>query len=90
VPQEYGEDRLVFRLSSEDAVELDRLGDGFAALAREYQRHLAETGLDPTDAQARLFVTRVETGSIEFEVATVLGAWASIRTAVEIVSRRVV
>ena len=70
MPQEFGEDRLKFRLSSDDAVELDALGEGFAGLARQFRRHLTDSGLDPDQVPAKLFVTNVKSSSIEFELAT--------------------
>jgi hypothetical protein len=70
MPQEYGDDRLVFQLCSEDAVELSHLGDGFAGLARHFHRHLEEEGVDPNDVPSKLFVTKLNSGSIEFELAT--------------------
>ena len=59
MPEEYSDDRLVFKLSSDDAVELDKLGEGFAGLAREFRRHLEQAGIRADTPQAKLFVTRV-------------------------------
>lgn len=70
MPEKYGDNRLVFRLCSDEAIELDNLGEGFAGLARQFRRHLEESGLAADDVPAKLFVTRVKSGSIEFELAT--------------------
>lgn len=75
MPQEYGDDRLIFDLHADDAIELDRLGDGFAGLARHFRRHLADSGIDPGDAPSKLFVTDVKAGSVEFELATLVGLY---------------
>lgn len=83
MPDKYSDDRLVFKLSSDDAIELDKLGDGFVGLAREFSRHLESSGQVPTGTQAKLFVTNVRTGSIEFELATVLGVLLAIHVAVD-------
>jgi hypothetical protein len=80
---EYADDRLVFKLSSEDAVELDKLGEGFAGLAREFSRHLGSAGIDSAVPQAKLFVTDIRTGSIQFEIATVAGTLLAIHAAVD-------
>jgi hypothetical protein len=69
VAQEYSEDRLVFRLSSDDAVELDQLGEGFGGLARNFKRYLEGERVDPKEVSSKLFVTELKTGSVEFEVA---------------------
>ena len=73
MPQEYGDDRLTFRLCSREAVELDNLGDAFAGLARQFRKHLAENGIDQNDLPSKLFVTDIRSGSIEFEVASAVG-----------------
>lgn len=70
MPEKYGDDRLIFNLSSEDDIELERLGDGFAGLARHFRRHLIDSGVDPEKAPSKLFVTDLRHGSVEFEVAT--------------------
>ena len=82
MPQEYSDDRLVFKLSSEDAVELDKLGDGFVGLAREFDRHLAEAGVDRAGPQAKLYVTNTRYSSIEFELATPSGFFLAAQAAI--------
>ena len=70
MPEEYGDDRLIFELSSDDAIELDLLGEGFAGLARQFRRHLEDEGADPNKVPSKLFVTQLKSNSIEFELAT--------------------
>lgn len=83
MPEKYSDDRLVFKLSADEAIELDKLGEGFGGLAREFSHHLESVGLEPTGVQAKLFVTNVRTGSIEFELATVLGVLLAVHAAVD-------
>jgi hypothetical protein len=83
MPQEYADDRLIFKLSSEDAVELDKLGEGFAGLAREFQNHLQQSGIESAGAQAKLFVTNLRTSSVEFELATLASLYLMAHAAVE-------
>lgn len=60
-------DRLVLRLDPGGPVELSGLTESFAALARMYGRHYrAGSG---ADVAPRLFITRLETGSIVAEIA---------------------
>lgn len=70
MPESYSDDRLIFKLSSNEPVELDLLGEGLTGLARHFRRHLQDEGIDPQDAPAKLFVTDIKTGSVEFELAT--------------------
>lgn len=60
-------DRLIIRFDPNGPIELDDLTGGLAALARLYARHY-RTEAD-TSAAPRLFVTRLQTGSIIAEVA---------------------
>jgi len=75
MPAEYGDDRLVIKLSSDDPVELDRLGEGLSALARQFERHLQEGGLAPSAAPAKLLVTDLKKSSIEIELAWLLALY---------------
>jgi hypothetical protein len=58
-------DRLVVTLDPGQPVELTDLADSFAALARIYERHYRSG----SDDAPRLFITRLETGSIIAEIA---------------------
>lgn len=58
-------DRLVVRLDAGGPIELSGLTDSFAALARLYERHRKPEG----EPASKLFVTRLETGSIIAEIA---------------------
>lgn len=83
MPEKYGDDRLVFHLHSEEPIELDNLGDGFAGLARQFKRHVEESGFKPDEVPAKLFVTRLKSGSIEFELAALLTLYMSVRDAAD-------
>ncbi|HVW73168.1 MAG TPA: hypothetical protein VHC39_05990, partial [Rhizomicrobium sp.] len=65
-PEELG-DRIVIRLEPGGPIELTGLTDSFAALARLYARHYRSDN-NPESAP-RLFVTRLESGSIIAEIA---------------------
>lgn len=58
-------DRVVITLDPGQPVELVDLSGSFAALARIYERHYRTAG----DAAPKLYVTRLETGSVILEVA---------------------
>lgn len=59
-------DRLVITLDPGQPIELSDLSSSFAALARMYERHYRKPGED--DAP-RLYVTKLETGSVVMEIA---------------------
>lgn len=79
-------DRIVLRLEPGGPVELTGLTDSFAALARFYERHYRDDG-DPATAP-KLFVTKLETGSIIAEIApyaVILGqAYSAVGGAVNV------
>jgi hypothetical protein len=79
MPDEYSDERLVFRLHSEDPIALDTLGEGFAGLARQFRRHLEDNGFEPDEVSAKLLVTRVASGSIEFELATFMSLYMALQ-----------
>ena len=62
--QEHG-DRLVIALDPGEPVGLEDLADSFASLARIYERHYRSND----EAAPKLFVTRLETGSVIAEIA---------------------
>lgn len=66
---ECSEERLVFRFEIDEPVDIDALGDGFVALAAQFRRHLNQIGADPKQVPARLVVTDLRSGSVEFEIA---------------------
>lgn len=68
-------DRIIIDMDPGQPIELDDLSGSFAALARMYQRHYR----GPADDAPKLFVTRLETGSVIMEIAplaTFMGALA--------------
>lgn len=62
--EEHG-DRLVITLDPGEPVGLEDLADSFASLARIYERHYRNND----EAAPKLFVTRLETGSVIAEIA---------------------
>lgn len=60
-------DRLIIKFEPNGPVELDDLTGGLAALARLYARHYRQR--DEATPAPRLYITRLETGSIIAEVA---------------------
>lgn len=58
-------DRVIVILDPGQPVELNDLSDSFAALARIYERHYRNT----SDDAPKLYVTRLETGSVIMEIA---------------------
>lgn len=83
MPEEYLEERIFFKLCSAEDIEAERLGDAFVALAREYELHLADSGVSTDQVPAKLFVTRVRTGSIEFDIATVFALYMAAQGAAD-------
>ncbi|MBB4439875.1 MULTISPECIES: hypothetical protein [Rhizobium] len=58
-------DRIVIELYPGDPIELGDLSSSFAALARMYERHYRQDG----GAAPKLYVTKLETGSVLMEIA---------------------
>jgi hypothetical protein len=58
-------DRIVIELDPGQPIELGDLSESFAALARMYERHYRPNG----EAAPKLYVTKLETGSVIMEVA---------------------
>jgi len=67
---DYGDEHIVIYLDAAGPIELDELQESLAALARIYKRH---HGVDRADAPpAKLYVTRITSGSIELEIVPLL------------------
>lgn len=58
-------DRIIIELDPGQPVELGDLSESFAALARLYERHYRNNG----EGAPKLYVTKLETGSILMEIA---------------------
>lgn len=58
-------DRIIVTLDPGQPIELNDLSDSFAALARIYERHYRNA----SDEAPKLYVTRLETGSVIMEIA---------------------
>lgn len=67
-------DRVVIYLDPGQPVELGNLSESFAALARMYERHYRKDG----DGAAKLYVTKLETGSIVMEIAPYLPLFGQV------------
>ncbi len=82
MPRPVSDDRIIVRFDINESIDLDELSDGFSALSRQYKKMLAEKGLSEKDAPARLLVTRLESGSLETEIAAWgATAWAAVQAA---------
>jgi hypothetical protein len=63
-------DRVIITLDPGQPIELTDLSSSFAALARIYERHYRTSG----DAAPKLYVTKLETGSVILEIAPLVFA----------------
>lgn len=70
VSADYGDEHLVIYLDAGGPVELGELQESLAALARIYHRH--HGGDTQETPPAKLYVTRIESGSIELEIVPLL------------------
>ena len=77
----YGEHRLIFRLDASEPIELDKLGESFSGVAREYEAYLSDLGVESKEKSEKLLVTNLNYGSYEFEVASAVGLYMSVRAA---------
>jgi hypothetical protein len=69
---DYGSERLVVRLETDGPVDLEDLARSFAALEHIYERQQQEEGILAPATPARLFVSKIEAGSILIELAPLL------------------
>jgi hypothetical protein len=69
---EISDQRIDFRIDADEPFALDALGDGFAGLARQYEKMLVAEGVLPQNAPAKLYVTKIRQGSLSFEVGSAL------------------
>jgi hypothetical protein len=67
-------DRLIIKYDMEGPVDLQALSASFDGLSSEYRRLLERHGLKPADADAKLYLTRIEMGCVEAEIGS--AAWA--------------
>lgn len=74
MPKPFSDDRVIIRFDLPESIDLDEMADGFSALSRQYKKMLSDKGISDDEAPARLLVTRLETGSLETEIA----AWGTI------------
>jgi hypothetical protein len=68
---DYGPERLVIELDANGPVQLGELAESFHALERLFEREQRSEGGD-TPPQTRLFVSKIESGSIIAELAPLL------------------
>jgi hypothetical protein len=62
-----GNDRILLRLDAGGPIELEGLSESFAALARMYARYYGGSATD--ESPPKLFITKLETGSVWAEIA---------------------
>jgi hypothetical protein len=80
MPAEIGDQRIGFHLEADDPFELDGLGEAFAGLARQYEKLLEQSGIEKGQAPAKLYVTRIRSGSLSFEIGTtLLAAYSAVQ-----------
>lgn len=72
-------DRVVIYLDPGQPIELGNLSESFAALARMYERHYRKDG----DNAPKLYVTRLETGSVVMEIAPYLPLFGQVVVAAD-------
>ena len=72
-------DRIVIKLDPGQPIELTNLSDSFAALARLYERHYRAQG----EGAPKLYITRLETGSIIAEIAPYIVMLGAIVTTMD-------
>lgn len=69
MPVEVSEDRVIIRFDTKEPLELGDLTEGLVALERQYHKALDVKGVDKRGVKAKLYVTKLKTGSIETELA---------------------
>ncbi len=69
MPVEVSEDRVIIRFDIKEPLELGDLTEGLVALENQYHKALDAQGVDKKDVKAKLYITKLKTGSIETELA---------------------
>jgi hypothetical protein len=69
---DYGPERMVVRFEADGPIDLEHLAKSLGSLERLYERQQREHGDLSPAVPSRLFVSRVETGSILVEIAPLL------------------
>jgi hypothetical protein len=69
IDHEIGDDRAIIYLNGDGPIALEDLTDSFSALSRIYKRHFEQS---QGEANPKLFVSRLKTGSIEAEIVPLL------------------
>ena len=75
-----GEDRIIVHYNAEQAIDLEELSGSFAAFAKQHRRTWRETGRRGPGADVRLYITKVESGSIIVEVAAAVNIFHQVHT----------
>lgn len=78
-PADEAPDRIVIRLDAGGPIEVGDLTGSFAALARLYERHYRHDG----DPAPKLYITRLETGSIIAEITPLIVLLGAVVTAMD-------
>lgn len=66
---DFGDEHIVIHIDANGPVDLEELHESLAALARIYRRHYPT---EPEAPPAKLYVTKVSTGSIDIEIVPLL------------------
>lgn len=72
---EMSSDRLILKYELEGAVEIEKLCLSFEALASQFRQTLFKKGIQSSEVDARLFLTKVASGSIEAEIGIAIVAF---------------
>ena len=78
-----GEDRIIIHYGAKDAIDLEQLSASFSAIARQHRKVWRSQGRKGTPSDVRLYVTKVESGSVEIELAAALFILQQLYTAAD-------
>jgi hypothetical protein len=78
--------QLTVRLDNRSPVDITDFGRSLRALGKQYEEFVVERGFEPPPINARLFVTRVESGSIIITLQTLLEQASFIVKHVEVLA----
>jgi hypothetical protein len=71
------EDRIILKYNTKNPIDLELLTESFMGLANQYPRSLEQLHRESDDTGARLFITKIRSGSIEAEIGVAATAFLS-------------
>ena len=78
-----GDDRIIIHYGAKEAIDLEELSASFSAVARQHRKVWRAQGRKGSPSDVRLFVTKVDSGSIEIEIAAALFILQQLYTAAD-------